>query len=90
MPVAVTLAGAEHPLTSGIRLPKPRLSHAGRVKQNLTAAMNRQLHHLQLLQLMDQQLQLGFAKTSLEDANGRQANSTAHPAIPEMLCFGMD
>lgn len=32
MPVAVTLAGAESPLTHGVRFPKPRFSHAGEVK----------------------------------------------------------
>lgn len=39
---------------------------------------------------MDQQLLKEFAKIFAEDANGRQAKSTAQPATPEMLCFAVD
>lgn len=62
----------------------------GKRNRNQSAALNRQLHHVHLLHIMDQQLSLELTKTFVEDANGRQANLTAQPSTLEMLCFAMD
>lgn len=71
------MAEAENLLTIGIRYQSQGYHMQGNWNQNLVQQVNRQLHHLYLLHIMDQQLQLGFAKTFVEDANGRQANLTA-------------